>query len=152
MIDAGLLRARVQGDEGVYILQRGVQWKQGVVICMVLYTILLYDTTPIHCTPLRLHPPLQSLLAFWTLGSTARLVMHECAVVRNSAVAQGRSSADTANTDKICTRICTETAVQNLYKICSETAVPKICTKSVHRRNLYRTAPAAIQGGRGAAA
>ena len=41
----------------VYILQRGVQWKQGVVICMVLYTILLYDTTPIHCTPLRLQPP-----------------------------------------------------------------------------------------------
>ena len=35
----------------------GVQWKQGVVICMVLYTSLLYDTTPIHCTPLRLHPP-----------------------------------------------------------------------------------------------
>ena len=34
----------------VYILQRGVQWKQGAVICMVLYTILLYGTTPIHCT------------------------------------------------------------------------------------------------------
>ena len=46
---------------GVYILQRGVQWKQGVVICMVLYTILLYDTTPIHCTPLRLHPPLMNI-------------------------------------------------------------------------------------------
>ena len=36
----------------LYILQRGVQWKQGVVIWMVLYTILLYNTTPIHCTPL----------------------------------------------------------------------------------------------------
>ena len=47
----------------------------------------------------------KGLFGFWTLGSTARLVMHECAVVRNSAVAQGRSSADTANTDKICTRI-----------------------------------------------
>ena len=46
----------------LYILQRGMQWKQGVVICMVLYTILLYNTTtPIHCTPLPLHPPLQSI-------------------------------------------------------------------------------------------
>ena len=47
----------------------------------------------------------RAFFGFWTLGSTARLVMHECAVVRNSAVAQGRSSAHTANTDKICTRI-----------------------------------------------
>ena len=38
----------------------GVQWKQGVVIYMMLYTILLYNTTPIHCTPLRLHPPLMN--------------------------------------------------------------------------------------------
>ena len=44
----------------VYILQRGVQWKQGVVVCMVLCTSLLYNTTPIHCTPLRLHPPLMN--------------------------------------------------------------------------------------------
>ena len=43
------------------IYQRGVQWKQGVVICMILYTSWLYDATPIHCTPLRLHPPLQSI-------------------------------------------------------------------------------------------
>ena len=41
----------------LYILQRGVQWKQGVVIYMMLYTSLLYNTTPIHCTPLPLHPP-----------------------------------------------------------------------------------------------
>ena len=41
--------------QGIYILQKGVQWKQGVVICMVWYTIWLYDTTPIHCTPLPLH-------------------------------------------------------------------------------------------------
>ena len=27
----------------LYILQRGVQWKQGVAILMVLYTILLYN-------------------------------------------------------------------------------------------------------------
>ena len=39
----------------------GVQWKQGVVICMVLYTSLLYATTPIHCTPLRLHPPVMNI-------------------------------------------------------------------------------------------
>ena len=45
----------------LYILQRGVQWKQGVVNCMVLYIILLYSTTPIHCTPDPLHPPLQSI-------------------------------------------------------------------------------------------
>ena len=53
----------------VDILQRGVQWKQGVVICMVLYTILLYNTTPIHCTPNPLHPPLQSI----QLGSAVRV-------------------------------------------------------------------------------
>ena len=40
------------------IHQRGVQWKQGVVVYIILYIIFLYDTTPIHCTPLRLHPPL----------------------------------------------------------------------------------------------
>ena len=45
----------------IYILQRGVQWKQGVVIWMVLYTSLLRNTTPIHCTPDPLHPPLQSI-------------------------------------------------------------------------------------------
>ena len=35
----------------VKIHQRGVQWKQAVVICMMLYTSLLYNTTPRHCTP-----------------------------------------------------------------------------------------------------
>ena len=49
--------------------------------------------------------PCQWLFGLWTLGSTVRLVMHECAVVRNSAVAQGRSSAHPANTDKNCARI-----------------------------------------------
>ena len=44
----------------IYIPQRGVQWKQGVVIYMMLYTSLLYDTTPIHCTNLRLHPPVMN--------------------------------------------------------------------------------------------
>ena len=44
----------------LYIPQRGVQWKQGVVVCMMLYTILLYSTTPIHCTPLPLHPPVMN--------------------------------------------------------------------------------------------
>ena len=38
-----------------YIPQRGVQWKQGVVIYMMLHTSLSYNTTPIHCTPLPLH-------------------------------------------------------------------------------------------------
>ena len=41
-------------------IKGGVQWKQGVVFCMMLHTILLYCTTPIHCTPLRLHPPLMN--------------------------------------------------------------------------------------------
>ena len=45
----------------IYILQRGVQWKQGVVVYMTLYTSLLCNTTPIHCTPHALHPPLQSI-------------------------------------------------------------------------------------------
>ena len=44
----------------VYIPQRGVQRKQGVVIYMTLYTSLLYNTTPIHCTPLPLHPPVMN--------------------------------------------------------------------------------------------
>ena len=46
------------------IHQRGVQWKQGVVICMLLCTSLLYKTTPIHCTPLPLHPPLMNTHLF----------------------------------------------------------------------------------------
>ena len=49
--------AHPRPDVELYILQRGVQWKQGVVIRMLLYTILLYNTTPIHYTPLPLHPP-----------------------------------------------------------------------------------------------
>ena len=47
-------------DRRFKIHQRGVQWKQGVVICMVLYTSFLYNTTPIHCNPLPLHPPLRN--------------------------------------------------------------------------------------------
>ena len=38
------------------IHQRGVQWKQGVVICMLSYISLLYNTTPIHCTPFDEYP------------------------------------------------------------------------------------------------
>ena len=34
-----------------------MQWKQGVVVYIVLYIVLSNNTTPIHCTPLRLHPP-----------------------------------------------------------------------------------------------
>ena len=47
-----------------YIPQRGVQWTQGVVIYLTLYTSLLCNTTPIHCTPDPLHPPLQSIQCF----------------------------------------------------------------------------------------
>ena len=48
------------GPALLYIPQREVQWKQGVVIYTMLYTSLLYDTTPIHCTPLPLHPPVMN--------------------------------------------------------------------------------------------
>ena len=46
--------------EVIKIQQRGVQWKQGVVVYMMLLAVLLYNTTPIHCTPLRLHPSLMN--------------------------------------------------------------------------------------------
>ena len=49
---------RLRISEVVCILQRGVQWKRGVVICMVLYASLLCSPTPIHCAPDPLHPPL----------------------------------------------------------------------------------------------
>ena len=55
----------------VYIPQRGLQWKQGVVIRMLLYTTLLYNTTPIHCTPLRLHPPVMNTQAPLTRTASA---------------------------------------------------------------------------------
>ena len=54
------LRLEPAPSELLKIYQRGVQWKQGVVVYMMLYTTLLYNTTPIHCTPLRLHPPLMN--------------------------------------------------------------------------------------------
>ena len=40
-------------------IKRGVQWKQGVMIYMMLYS-LLYDTTPVHRAPLPLHPPVMN--------------------------------------------------------------------------------------------
>ena len=51
---ASMFRGRLK------IHQRGMQWKQGAVICMMLYTSLLYNTTSIRCTPLRLHPPVMN--------------------------------------------------------------------------------------------
>ena len=51
-----LRRLRKVDPKNCKIHQRGVQWKQGVVISMRLYTTLLYNTTPIHYTPLPLHP------------------------------------------------------------------------------------------------
>ena len=40
-------------DRSIKIHQRGMQWKQGVVI-------LLYNTTPIRYTALPLHPPVRN--------------------------------------------------------------------------------------------
>ena len=48
---------------GVYILQRGVQWKQGVVNYMMIYTILLYNTTPILCRVSKVAAPYASVVA-----------------------------------------------------------------------------------------
>ena len=58
-------RRRLPGRDrpALYLPQRGVQWKRGVVICMLLWTSLLYNTTPINCTPLRLHPPVMNIQA-----------------------------------------------------------------------------------------
>ena len=56
----------------VKIHQRGVQWKQGVVIYMMLATSLLYSTTPIHCTPLPLHPPVVNTHKWRSLDSFRR--------------------------------------------------------------------------------
>ena len=52
------------------IHQRGVQWKQGVVIHMMLCTTLLCNATPIRCTPLRLHPPVMNTHQHATRKST----------------------------------------------------------------------------------
>ena len=54
-------RAANPGSLCFKIPQREVQWKQGAVIYMMRCTSLSYNTTPIHCTPLRLHPPLPSI-------------------------------------------------------------------------------------------
>ena len=64
-----IFREFFPGASIVKIHQRGVQWKQGVVICMVLYTSLLYNTTLIHCTPLPLHPPLMNTQGVAPRGS-----------------------------------------------------------------------------------
>ena len=45
---------------GSRFIKGGVQWKQGVVVYIIVYAVLLCSTTPIHCTPLRLHPPLMN--------------------------------------------------------------------------------------------
>ena len=51
---------RVPNPLRIEIHQRGVQWKQSVVIDLMLYTSFLYNTTPIHCTPIPLHPPVMN--------------------------------------------------------------------------------------------
>ena len=53
---------------------KGVQWKQGVVICMMLYTSSLYNTAPIHCTPLPLHPPVMNTQDCGGMGSALQEV------------------------------------------------------------------------------
>ena len=59
------------------IHQSGVQWKQGVVICTMLYTSVLHDTTPIHCTPLPLHPPVMNTQALPGRPAWGRAWGHE---------------------------------------------------------------------------
>ena len=49
---------RLRQPPAVKIQQRGVQWKQGVVIYIMSCTVSLHNANPIHCTPLPLHPPL----------------------------------------------------------------------------------------------
>ena len=44
----------------VKIHRWGVQWKQGVVVYIILHIVLLHNATPIHCTPLPLHFPLMN--------------------------------------------------------------------------------------------
>ena len=62
----GMLAAALEASDffsrafGFKIHPRGVQWKQGVLVYMILYAVPLYNTTPMHCTPLRLHPPLMN--------------------------------------------------------------------------------------------
>ena len=60
--DCQELRLSAPGSLGTRfkINQRGVQWKQGVVIYMMLYTSWLHNSAPIHCTPLPLHPPVMN--------------------------------------------------------------------------------------------
>ena len=72
------------------IHQRGVQWKQGVVVYIMLYA-LLHDATPIHCTPLPLHPPCDEYLMFFLSCAPSgvvycivpcRLVLHRIVLCR----------------------------------------------------------------------
>ena len=57
----------------IKIHQRGVQWKQGVVVYIILQAVLLYNTTP-----LRMHPPLMNTpqTIFVRYRSTARVISH----------------------------------------------------------------------------
>ena len=63
----------------VYIPQRGVQWKQGVVIYMMLYISLLYNTTRIRCTPLPLHPTVMNIrMGAWRMPRPVARALPEC--------------------------------------------------------------------------
>ena len=49
-----------------------MQWKQGVVVYIVLCIVLLYNTTPIHCPPLPLHPPVMDTQLCGEVGRGAQ--------------------------------------------------------------------------------
>ena len=59
-------------------IKGGVQWKQGVVIYVMLHTSLLSNTTPIHCTPCNKYPLLVKSLRHIHL----RVVLYACLCVR----------------------------------------------------------------------
>ena len=76
------------GSGRLKIHQRGVQWKQGVVVYILWCIVLLNNTTPIHCTPLRLHPPMPSIhrhrQEFYDLATyRAVLFQHRNAIPQN---------------------------------------------------------------------
>jgi len=57
---AARVPAEARGLRGVAaplkIQQRGVKWKQGVFIQIIVCTVLLHNATPIHCTPYHCTP------------------------------------------------------------------------------------------------
>ena len=50
------------------IQHRGVQWKQGVVAYVILCVVSLHNATPVHRTPLPLHPPLLNIISYYSIS------------------------------------------------------------------------------------